>query len=168
MKTKFGSSFTLIYYLLFFACFLAKTKALFAGHDNAQIQVSTAFLDDSTPIDLAELGYMFALNALDPTLGRYEAKQVINGLNTTIPMVDCKTLLDDPLNTTAGYIRNTNFNPYHTNVRERTERIEDGARSLRADEGFVCPNTTSLLIQGGYKSANFTYVQISFMGCDQS
>ncbi len=139
VKTKFGSSFTLIYYVLFFACFLAKTKALFAGHDNAQIQVTTAFLDDSTPIDLAELGYMFAHNALDPKLGM-----------------------------TAGHMRNTNFNPYHTNVRERTERKEDGARILRADEGFVCPDTTSLLIQGGYKSANFTYVQISFMGCDQS
>ena len=83
---------------MFLACFLAKTTELFVGHANVQHQVTTAFLDDSTPIDLAELGYMFALNALDPKLGRYEAKQVINGLNTTIPMVDCKTLLPDPVN----------------------------------------------------------------------
>ena len=43
--------------------------------------MTTSFLDDSEPIDLSDLGYMFALNAIDPRYGRYEAKQWSNGIS---------------------------------------------------------------------------------------
>ena len=114
VKTKFGACITLIYASMFLITVYIKTIELVAGHGDAQHQVTTAFLDDSTPIDLVELGYMFALSAIDPKLGRYKAKQWINNESTDIPMVDCKSLLPDPNDITEGHIGNSSFNPYHS------------------------------------------------------
>ena len=46
VKTKFGAFITLIYWTLFMSTVISKTIELFAGHDGAQYQVTTAFLDD--------------------------------------------------------------------------------------------------------------------------
>ena len=62
-------------------------------------------------------------------------------------MVDCHELLVD------GYINNEKFNPYNTVYRFPVE--------------FLCPDTRSMLIQGHWASIEFSYVEVSFMGCDE-
>ena len=55
-------------------------------------------------------------------------------------MIDCATLLEggDPDDLNTGYIYNENFNPYITHARSK--------------KGFLCPNTTSIPVQGYFGS----------------
>ena len=62
-------------------------------------------------------------------------------------MVACDTLLQD------GYINNESFNPYDREYRYPVE--------------FLCPDTTSLIVQGHWSSFIFSYVEIVYIGCDQ-
>lgn len=137
-----------------------KTKDLFAGHDEATHQVTTAYLNDSKPIDLYALGYVFAVEKLDPKMGRVTASQVewksFRGDSwlerTNIPMVDCRDLLPSLHDLREGYINNKEFNPYDQTYRDPIE--------------FICPNTTSLLIQGQYSSTDFKYIEVRMQGCE--
>ena len=76
IKTGFGGSVSLFYFAIMVAITIVKTKELLAGHDEAHHQVTTAFLDDTEPIDLYELNYMFAVEKPDPKKGRIAANQV--------------------------------------------------------------------------------------------
>ena len=123
-------------------------------------------IDEKTVIDLYELKYMFAVETIDPRRGRIEVKQVIWDYSMRgeaektyeeIQMVDCKELLPEPgywrVNPRVGHINNEVFNPYRGNFRHATE--------------FMCPNTTSLILQGQYTTLDFKYIEIKINGCDQ-
>ena len=136
---------------------------------------------------------MFALSAIDPKLGRYEARQYTNDDWTDIEMIDCKTLLPDPSNETEGFIGNTTFNPYHSeaaktaeqrprNLKKADRRYDTrNLRSLMSEEvesgdkdsandtiKYFCPLADQMVLQGSDVSETLKYVTISFMGCDQS
>ena len=84
-------------------------------------------------------------------------------------MVDCKTLLPDPSNQTAGNIANTLFNPYRTN--SRTKPIDPSTRDFTKEKSsiiYYCPKADSMIVQGSETSKKHQYVQISFKGCDES
>ena len=142
VKSTFGGSATMVYYFIFLTCIIVKTKELFAGHEDADHQVTTSHLDDSEPIDLYALGYNFAVPSIEAKKGRITAEQVewksFRGdayeQITEIPMVSCKELMSDPENINDSYINNKAFNPYDQTLRTPTE--------------FLCPNTTSLLVHG--------------------
>ncbi len=73
VKTSFGGTISLFYFAIMLAVVGTKTKELFAGHDEAQHQVTTKFLGDEEPIDLYKLGYMFAIEKVDIRKGRITA-----------------------------------------------------------------------------------------------
>ena len=115
------------------------------------MQVMTDIMDeDRGPIDLlGELQYMFAISNIDARIGRVEVSQVTwpskgEHRRESIPMVQCTELLkdDDPI----------------------LDAIESNL--MRTDDVFLCPNSTSLVVQGNYGTEEFKYVQIVVKGCD--
>ena len=107
-------------------------------------------------IDVYELNYMFAVQKIDPRLGRITAAQVdyaAAGIKhkTEIPMVDCRELIMSS-DHQDDYIHNRVFNPYMAEFRFPTE--------------YLCPNVTSLLVQGHFNSKYFKYAEIKLRGCD--
>ena len=72
---------------------------------------------------------------------------------TEIPMVHCNDLIVGKTNSILdGYINNENFNPYDTIYRTPRE--------------FICPDVNQLRVQGQWASKTFSYVEITFKGCD--
>ena len=80
-------------------------------------------------------------------LATIQATQVSReeGTRTTIPMVDC----DDLIKTNGEKFRNFD-------LRDIQKKYENG---------FLCPNTTEMYLQGSFESEYFSYIQISILGC---
>ena len=76
-------------------------------------------IESPTELDLMKFEYAFALYAIDPRIGRFEAYQVVWNADSPrktridIQMVECFELLDSD-DRTEGYIGNPVFNPYVT------------------------------------------------------
>ena len=112
-------------------------------------------------IDLVELGFSFAVEDLDPTLGRIEAYQVdwagSTGIKTKkrIDLVPCQSIPfhDIPIN--------NNF----TRARDRSGQPERETDEVRR---FLCPSPDArLIIQGGYFDENFKYFELRVKVCEE-
>ena len=69
-KTNIGGFASLFCYIILLICFISKSRELLAGHHEANHMMTNTLLDKEEPIDLYDLGYMFALSQIDPKLGR--------------------------------------------------------------------------------------------------
>ena len=74
-----------------------KTQELLGGHEEAAHYMTDTVSQGDEPIDLRALGFDFALNQIDPRIGRVEVEQVRWRIgepkqSTPIEMVDCETL----------------------------------------------------------------------------
>ena len=70
------------------------------GHLDPFFSSTTKVKDVDTPIDLWKLGFMFAIDTIDPKIGTLEVTQSKKNLReksekTKIEMVDCSTLFDE-------------------------------------------------------------------------
>ena len=115
-------------------------------------------------LDFGQLGYMFAIEKIDPRQGKltaYTETYYPDGEKDfeKIHMVDCTSLLEfegdkqtsgisKESDLTKGFIRNKTFNPYQAH-----------SRSMKP---FVCPNSTSQLAAEGYygSTSAFKYVKL--------
>ena len=119
---------------------------------------SSTIIQSDEKIDLWELGYTFAIENIDPSLGTVYAEHVTWGTNedrnqrvaTPITLVDCKELLP------GGAYENQN-----------TSTI-DYANILkgRRQSSFLCPaDVDQLYVQGNFVSDNFEFVKIAIKAC---
>ena len=105
-------------------------KELVAGHDEADHSMTHSPYSDELIIDLYALKYMFAVQTIEPRLGRIVTNQVTwdwgwkgEPIKTyeEIPMVDCRELLPEAgywrVDPKVGHINNEVFNPYRGNFR---------------------------------------------------
>ena len=100
---------------------------------------------------------MFAFTALDPKVAKIRVNQVtwpVDGAKeyTEIPLIECQELDEFKSNGDIKTISEI-FDPYVLSDRYQTE-------------SFICPNSDSMYVQGGYESDEFSYLQIDIMGCE--
>lgn len=119
--------------------------------------------DETEPIDLGAMNFIFAIEDIDPRAGRVvvkhtawgpgKNKQEANGKlyvdsnRTTIEMVDCASLSEDP-----------KYDDFHI----ATKLLLDSIALTRKGTKFLCPvNLESLVVRGHYGAKYFEYVKIS-------
>ena len=160
-KSNFGGVASLICMCTVFFIMVLKTKELLLGHEEAAHYMTETAADDSEPINLADLEFTFAVNQIDPRLGRVSVNQINWSLGasvawqkkekTPIQMIDCNESTQ----------LNENQEMYD---QLSTEALRKGRFFNQAT--FLCPNSTDLVIQGQTDSEMFSYVEISILGCD--
>lgn len=108
-------------------------------------------------VDLGALKYMFAVEQLDPSVGRLTATQTFWGteherVSRDIDLVQCNEFL--PGGAYEGQANNENFD-------------FAALDKLKKKFGFLCPlNITDMSVQGQYGSDTFNYVRIGVEGCN--
>ena len=94
-KTNFGGSASLCVYIIVIFMVVLKTKELLLGHSDAAHYMTETILEDDVKINLRELEHSFAVNTIDPRIGRIEVNQVTRikkpkeRIRTPIDMVEC-------------------------------------------------------------------------------
>ena len=69
-KTNFGGTASLAVYIIVIIMVVIKTKELLLGHGEAAHYMTETILDEDVQIDLTELNFEFAIDNIDPRLGR--------------------------------------------------------------------------------------------------
>lgn len=114
-------------------------------------------MEKNVRTDLYQLNYRFAVEELDPRIGKLRVFQTIwpsvaiseERTKHEIPLVKCSDLVE------AGEF---DF------LKEGDEGFLD--MNLRHNSTLLCPNTTSLIVEGYYHSKSFSYVKIEVDACD--
>ena len=110
---------------------------------------------ESATIDLWELGFMFAVENMDPKVGRVEVNQVhyesgeeIIKYVTPLELVRCEELWK------KNAFNNQNF---------QYSKLQQGKKPF----GWLCPSELeSLEVRGSWGAPNFDFVEISLLGCN--
>ena len=110
---------------------------------------------ENATIDLWELGFMFAVENMDPKVGRVEVNQVhyesgeeIIKYVTPLELVRCEELWK------KNAFNNQNF---------QYSKLQQGKKPF----GWLCPSELeSLEVRGSWGAPNFDYVQINLLGCN--
>ena len=109
-------------------------------------------------IDLWQLGFMFAIEDIDPSIGRIEANLISWQANTSNPestpvtLVSCKELQ-------AGGL-------YEGQTNNEALDFVNPFQGRKQYKDLLCPvGLQSLTLQGNFGSENFTYMEISLKGC---
>ena len=82
-----------------FMAFCAVRTLKLVSRDDPFFSMITMEKDEKIPIDLWKNNFAFAIEAVDPKIGRVDVRHFLwaeQKLSTSIQMVDCKTLLDQP------------------------------------------------------------------------
>ena len=119
----------------------------------------TTMVGENSYIDLWQLGFMFAVEDVDPRLGRLEVQYVAkvsqedgnydHETETTVDMADCRTLPPEQQN-----INNGKFT---------YEQLLHGLNG----RNFLCPvGLDSLELRGAFGFPEFDYLKIVMRGCD--
>ena len=102
-------------------------------------------------MDLFDLNYRFAVQKLDPRIGHVAAYQVDRHPNEQseipIEMVNCTDLVD-----------NEQWNVFLT----------DSVVKNLDDANFLCPNTSSLLVEGQHGDTNFSFIKVKVEACNSN
>ena len=110
-------------------------------------------------MDLWQLGFMFAIEDLDPKIGHISASytrwnQDEGRIEKQIKMVSCSQLMEGGM-----YYQRTNNKAF------RVDNLLKG----RKDSAFLCPvELDSLELQGNFGADNFNFVKMRLHGCDNS
>lgn len=132
-----------------FMAFCAVRTLKLVSRDDPFFSMITMEKDEQIAIDLWKNNFAFAIEAVDPKIGRIDVRYFVWGeqkLSKSIQMVDCKTLLDQP-----------DFEQMHKSRKLLVQRVANSKR----DHSFLCPvNLESLKVRGSYGSSNFDYLQI--------
>ena len=84
--------------MAFFLSFFVIRTIKFAKKENPYISMTTVALDNDESVDLGALDFIFAVEKLDPKVGRvtltHTAWNLEGKFKTEIPLVDCNDFLD--------------------------------------------------------------------------
>ena len=149
----FVSIFSMILILLFTT--ISATKLF--GHLEPFFSSTTKVKDVDNPIDLWKLGFMFAIDTIDPKVGTIEVAHFKKNLRedmkkTKIEMVDCSTLFGEE------------GNSYEAQSSGNTLNLE--AILKKSDRVMLCPvGIDSMILRGNYNSQFFEYIKIAIKAC---
>ena len=114
---------------------------------------------EGTPIDLKKLQYFFAIENIDPRIGRVKVSQrrwdADSGKQKIdLEMEECKEFQEG--------------GKFASQVTESQKTILNSVNLARKrDVTFLCPsNFGSLTVQGSFGADKFDYVKISYIGCN--
>ena len=112
------------------------------------------FYDRNEGFDLNELNFVFGIEGISPALGRIEAYAISQPRyrlkdEQRIDLVSCRDLIDS-----ADDLHSEMYNKL---VTSQTRDAHD----------YLCPNVTSMLLQGDTKSvSDFRYIKLVVKGCN--
>ena len=130
--------------------FLGVSTGKLVGHLDPFFSSSIEVMDPSEEINLWEMGFMFAVEKIDPSVGTIMAFRAVNDpegneIRDPVQFSDCDELA---VNRGSSY---------------------DGLRDVKASS-YLCPiiDQDSLVLQGHYKYENFKYFKIAVNACQQN
>ena len=120
----------------------------------------TTMSQDDVLIDIWKMDYMFAIENIDPRVGRIKAQQVEwdfkegRKTKTEIEMVDCTEYLE------GGRLA-------HFELGKKKILVDNISLGRKRDATFLCPYVeTDLKVRGHFGSIRFDYVKLNIEGCN--
>lgn len=162
-KSKFaswpGAFFSCAVYVMFIGFFVVRTGKI-AMNDDPFFSMTTMGQEEDM-IDLKELKFFFAIEKLDPKVGRiivtqnyWDSNMEAGKSKTEIEMVDCFEFMP------GGK---------YDHLREESHRelLKNVQLARKSGATFLCPaNVDSMPVRGSFSSELFDYVRIKVEGCD--
>ena len=161
-KTHIGA-FVSCVMSVFFIIFFSLRSIKLVTKDDPFFSLTMMGADDVS-IDIWELDFMFAIENLDPRIGRVIVTQTTWDFRDgdtkkekqNIEMVDCREYQE------GGEYENFD-------LRHKKTLIDNINMTRKTDSTFLCPylpNDSSMTIQGHFGSEYFQYVKLKIEGCD--
>ena len=153
--TWVGTFFTFITFGLFTGFTIMSTMKL-VGRDDPFLSTSTMPREDSHAADLAKLGYVFAIQSLDPKAGSIEVKHTTWGQGKPkdvidLELIDCGELYQskEPSEFSTSWLK-----------------LLESVALERQGRQYWCPiYPERFTVRGHYHADHFDYVSVNVVGC---
>ena len=94
LETEFGGVMTLLTVLIILIISATTIQSILFGYSTAEFFTTKTIYDVDSLLDLKQLGFGFAVNEIDPKIGRIEVNAVYwphggEKVRTKIPMINC-------------------------------------------------------------------------------